>query len=369
MDSNKDDLKTVTDSPSRESPEFSTIKLDISSVAFVLDRESGRRKQLQDLEVDQEQLENTTTTSVSTTTTSDNEETTESIFRTTRDSEEEEADKFGEVVDVTITIETRDKEEVTQSPMFESGELDEDAVENVLNVEIFRLDSAGENVTSDKKSTTMSTTTITTTATTTEKTTATTTTTTKTMTTTTTTTTTTTRETTAKRQSTTAKTASKASRVRGFKRIGFNRGSVESKPRDSSGRPKIPSRRPLTRPSSSFKNRKSGEENPAKPSMESKPVIALLSHWIVDFIKNDPSLKSSLGCQDLVGRALTKVIERNSEDLEDAMSSSDALAKSLAKIIKKKNLETEEDRAKDIQKAKDSVHGNDVFRRSRVQNR
>ena len=109
--------------------------------------------------------------------------------------------------------------------------------------------------------------------------------------------------------------------------------------------------------------------NPAEPSKESKPVIALLSHWIVDFIKNDPSLKSSLGCEDLVGQALTKAMKQNSEDLEDSMTSADALAKSLAKIIKKNNLETEEDRAKDIQKAKDSVHGNDVFRRSRVQNR
>ena len=71
----------------------------------------------------------------------------------------------------------------------------------------------------------------------------------------------------------------------------------------------------------------------------------------------------------MVGQALTKVIKQKSEDLEDTMSSADALAKSLAKLIKKKTLKTEEDRTKGIQKAKDSVHGNDVFRRSRVQNR
>ena len=357
VDSNKDALKTVTDSPTRKSPEFSTIKLDISSVAFVLDRKSGRRKQLQE----PERPEDTTTTTASPENT---EETTNSIFRTTRDSEEETGDRFGEVVDVTITIETKDerRDAVTKSPKFDSGERVEDEVDNVLNVEILKLDSDGETTKSDKKSATTTTSTTTTFITTISNTTKTTTTTTKR-----TTTQSTTRETTEAEKKT---LISKKLNQRGFKRIGFNRGSVESKPRDSSSRPRISPRRPLARTSSGFKNRKSEEEgNPAEPSIAARPVIALLSQWIVEFIKKDPSLKSSLGCEDLVGQALTKMIEVNSEDLEKSLSSAESLAKSLANLIQKKDFKTEEDRTKAIKKAKDSVHGNDVFRRSRVQNR
>ena len=145
---------------------------------------------------------------------------------------------------------------------------------------------------------------------------------------------------------------------------------MESKPRDSSSRPRISPRRPLARSSSSFKNRKFDKEgNPGEPRIAARPVIALLAQWIVEFIKKDPSLKSRLGCDDLVGQALTKVIELNSENIEDSLSSAESLAKSLANIIQEKDSKTEEDRTKEIKKAKDSVHGNDVFRRSRVQNR
>ena len=143
---------------------------------------------------------------------------------------------------------------------------------------------------------------------------------------------------------------------------------MESKPRDSRVRPQIPSRRPFSRTFSNIKNKNVRPDTLPEPSSEIKPALALLSHWIVDFMKSDPSLKLSLGCEDLVSQALTQLIAQKQNGLEDILKSTESLAKSLASTFNKEE-EKEENRTNEPEKAKDSVHGNDVFRRSRVQSR
>ena len=87
-------------------------------------------------------------------------------------------------------------------------------------------------------------------------------------------------------------------------------------------------------------------------------------------MKSDPSLKLSLGCEDLVSQALTQLIAQKQNGLEDILKSTESLAKSLASSSTfNKEEEKEENRTNEPEKAKDSVHGNDVFRRSRVQSR
>ena len=137
-------IATTTEVPQTE---FSTIKLDISSVAFILDRKSGQRK----LQTPTESRRNQVGEEAVTTRT-DLMETTDSVVRTTRDDDD---NSFGEVVAINFTIESSDKSDVTESSFVNVAKVasttdskdnqqnDED-VDKILNVEIFKQGEKGD---------------------------------------------------------------------------------------------------------------------------------------------------------------------------------------------------------------------------------
>lgn len=405
------DISTVTEVPHTE---FSTIKLDISSVAFILDRKSGQRKLQTRTESGGNQVGEEAVT-----TRTDLIETTDSVVRTIRDDDDH---SFGEVVAINFTIESSDGSDVTESSFVNDAEVTsttdskdnqniDEIVDKILNVEIFKQGKKGDGnntlSTHLPSATPTTTTTITTTTDTTSSTSSLSTTTmltTSKSSTSTATTTTKSATTTLTLNAETTTAFSKAStqhpqrisaRERVFKSIGFNRGSVEAKPKNSSFRPKFSSRRPpvaafstSTRPTPSSRTTtvssttstpttriitsRIDKSDVPEPSSNVASAIPLLSYWIVDHITKDSELSSRLDCLASVPDLLARLVAEErlgTETSHHLIQSSESLAALLVNIISRneesKN-KVDTDSVPEEDNSKDSVHGNDVVRRSRV---
>ena len=399
--------------------EFSTIKLDLSSVAFVRDKKSGERK----LETDKEDiLDDNDDTDVETVT-----DTTENVVRTTRDVKEEDY-KFGEVVDVTITVDYRDDvENITEIP-----EIDEE-VDKILSVEILRdstvtpdegtettiadstpimiTETSSEPSTSKLSSSSIisttpfskdsnssssspeiemstellmeSSTTTTVTATTLSET----------------------------------EEVSKSPFQERRRKLGFNRGSVEARPMNKNrinvfssdneslrksesleetttteGNIKESKDLTMEKPRSNLRSNRFSTRAPAfrkfKPSekpttekvavkktkkVEPSPAIAaaipLLSYWIVKYISNDLDLSSKCLDHEIIGRSIEEILDgiENVDDLqEDLLESTEKLTNLLVNLIgRQQKIKEDRPTPKAFEDSKDSVHGDDVVRRSR----
>ena len=133
-------------------------------------------------------------------------------------------------------------------------------------------------------------------------------------------------------------------------RIGFNRGSVEARP----GSVKRGEER---RKSSATLNR---SKSFPEPSDKLSAAIPLISVWIMNHIKSDPSLT----CRDIPS-VLTQLLEDNRELMEggevdtDILRSAEKMTALLVNLINKQ--EQSENRVET--ENKDSVHGDDVKRR------
>ena len=133
-------------------------------------------------------------------------------------------------------------------------------------------------------------------------------------------------------------------------RIGFNRGSVEARPGGVE-------RGEERRKSSATLNR---SKSFPEPSDKLSAAIPLISVWIMNHIKSDPSLT----CRDIPS-VLTQLLEDNRELMErgevdtDILHSAEKMTALLVNLINKQ--EQSENRVET--ENKDSVHGDDVKRR------
>jgi len=359
-DFNEEINEISTDSPvsefneevtEKQETEFSTIKLDLTSKAFVLDRRSGIRK------LQNENSFSSTPSSVKA----------DATTTTTANYDEEES--FGEVLEINLTVEaptsgiSEDYDEANE----DIPDDEKEEVERIINTEIFKKETKTSiersSITDIRSTTTTRSSTRSTTSSTTRSTTKSTSrsTTSSTTITTVTTVTSTTLTSSSKRRATRPTPRSSFPVRKSPKRnknIGFNRGAVEAKPRliDINSSKRNSSRR---------KTSVLMNESISKPSESLKAAIPLISYWIVDHIKADPSLS----CSDIPS-VISRLVDDNGDMLEsddfdeDLMNSAEKIATLLVNLINKQEqadnrIDTEN---KDV---KDSVHGDDVRRRNR----
>ena len=277
--SNEEGTTTV-----RSDQEFSTIKLDLTSKAIVVDRGTGAR-QLQD----------------------------------DSDEREEDDDNFGEVVDVSFTILTDD---VTESTAAKS---------NITSVDFEEITTTTpEELSEDEQSDSPTTSSQTTAET-----------------------------------STTDTPTTKAEET--FRRIGFNKGSVQANPSlvsSSTATTRIATTATTIRAATKSIVTISTATSTSTIPDAIASAIPLLSHWIVDYISRDQDLSSKCSNINAVSDAINKVLSDNTDEDVDVelLASAESLAALMVHVI---NRELHVDHDKNKKDSKDSVHGDDVVRRNR----
>ena len=294
--------------------DFSTLKLDLSSVSIILNRQTGQRTLHQDKsEFNKLSNNNIERDEVSS-------QTTEASSRTTRDA------SFAEVVDVTITIddqdvdatsETMDQEFVTASTL--STSTNQSLISSTISTTATTtLDYSLSTINhSSSQSFNLSTTDLSST-------------------------------TTPKSFSTISQIVNTSTK-RPFRRIGFNRGSVESRPILPNGK------------STSYKIPKMPETL--------LPAIAIIAEWITAYIKSKPKFSHRCFGSKAIKDSIYELIKEN--EINDAVEAGKKLAEAFLEYSNEKGKQTIKsnseidkiDALNMIDDSKDSVHGNDVRRK------
>ena len=124
-----------------------------------------------------------------------------------------------------------------------------------------------------------------------------------------------------------------------------------------------PSEKPTTEKVAVKKTKK------VEPSPKIAAAIPLLSYWIVRYISNDLELSSKCLDHEIIGKSIEEIldgIEGVDDFQEDLLESTEKLTNLLVNLIgRQQKIKEDRPTPKAFEDSKDSVHGDDVVRRSR----
>ena len=116
-------------------------------------------------------------------------------------------------------------------------------------------------------------------------------------------------------------------------------------------------------------NRHSKKTKKVEPSPAIAAAIPLLSYWIIKYISNDLELSSKCLDHEIIGKSIEEILDgiEGADDFqEELLESTERLTNLLVNLIgRQQKIKEDRPTPKAFEDSKDSVHGDDVVRRSR----